>query len=56
MLKRYLGFVNFYKQYIPRLVDELVPLHLLLQKDVPSKLTQQHKDAVFEVVECLLKA
>ena len=56
MLQRYSGFVNFYRQCIPRLADKLVLLHLLLQEDVPLKLTQQHKDAIFEFTDCLLNA
>ena len=54
-LHRFLGFVNFYKQYIPRLADKLVPLQLLLRKDVPFNLTQQQKNTFFEMNESLLK-
>ena len=44
-LQCFLGFVNFYKQYIPSFADKSVPLlHLLLRKDVPFKVSQQLKD------------
>ena len=55
-LQRYLGFVNFYRSYIPRLADKTCCLQELIKKDVPFKLTQQHKDAIFEINESLLKA
>ena len=42
-LKRYLGFVNFFRQNVPRLAEVLVPLHLLLRKDVLFKVTQQKR-------------
>ena len=56
LLQLFLGFVNFYRQYIPRLVDKLVLLHLMLQKVVPFNSTQDPKDAILEINECLLKA
>ena len=55
-LQRYLGFVNFYRSYIPRLADKTCCLQELIKKDVPFKLSQQHKDAIFEINESLLKA
>ena len=55
LLQLFLGFVNFCRQYIRRPFNKLVPLHLLLQKDVPFNLTQAQKDAIFEISECLLK-
>ena len=54
-LQRSIKNVNCYKQYIPRLARKMVQLHLLLRKDVPFKLSQQHKDALFEANECLLQ-
>ena len=51
-----MGLVNSYRQYIPRLAHKLAPLLLLRRKDVQFKLKQQHKDRVFEINECLLKA
>ena len=38
-LQRYIGFVQFYRQYIPRLAEKLVPLYKLLQKDDKYELT-----------------
>ena len=52
-LQRYIGFVQFYRQYIPRLAEKLVPLYKLLQKDVKFQLTQAHKDAIFDINENL---
>ena len=46
-LQRYLGFVNFYRSYIPRLADKTCISQELIKKDVPFKLSQQHKDAIF---------
>ena len=54
-LQRYLGFVNFYRSYIPRLADKTCCLQELIKRDVPFKLSQKHKDAIFEITECLLR-
>ena len=54
-LQRYLGSANYNRQYIPRLTDKIVPLHLLLRGGVFFKLTQQHKDTISANNECLLK-
>ena len=55
-LPGYVGFVQFYRQYIPRLAEKLVPLHKLLQKDVKYELTQIHKHAIFGIKENLANA
>ena len=55
-LQHYLGFVNFYRSYISRLADKTCCLHELIKTDVLFKLSQQHKDAIFEITESLLKA
>ena len=55
-LQRYIGFVQFYRQYIPNLAEKLVPLYKLLQKDVTFSLTQVHKDCIFDINENLAKA
>ena len=55
-LQCYLGFVNFFRTYIPRLADKTCCLQELIKKDVTFKLEQQHNDAIFEINESLLKA
>ena len=55
-LQRFIGFVQFYCQYIPRLAEKLVPLYKLLLKDVKYELTQIHKDAIFDINENLANA
>ena len=55
-LQRYIGFVQFYRQYIPMLAEKLVPLYKLLQKDVKFTLTQVHKDAIFDINQNLARA
>ena len=55
-LQRYIGFVQFYRQYIPCLAEKLVPLYKLLQKDAKFELTQVHKDAMFDINENLANA
>ena len=55
-LQRYIGFVHFYRQYIPRLAEKLVPLYTLLQKDVKFQFTQVHIDAIFDINENLANA
>ena len=55
-LQRYIGFVQFYRQYIPMLAEKLVPLYKLLQKNVKFALTQVHKDAIFDINQNLARA
>ena len=55
-LQRYIGFVQLYRQYIPRLAKKLTPMYKLLQKNIKFQLTQQHKDLIFEINENLAKA
>ena len=55
-LQRYIGFVQFYRQYMPKLAEKLVPLYKLLQKDVKFEMTQVHKDAIFDINENLARA
>ena len=55
-LQRYIGFVQFYRQYIPKLAEKLVPLYKLLQKDVKFAMMQVHKDAIFDINENLARA
>ena len=55
ILQRYLGFVNFYRSYNPRLADKTAILHELIKKDTTFKLEQRHKDVIFDLNESLLK-
>ena len=47
-LQRYLGFLNYYRNYIPRLSEKLVPFFQLLKKDekvlVTSELIEQFNE------------
>ena len=52
-LQRYLDFVNFYRSYIHRLADKTCCLQELSKKEVRFELEQQHKDAIFEIIESL---
>ena len=54
-LQRYIVFVQFYRQFIPRLAETLVPLYKLLQNVVMVALTQVHKDASFDINENLAR-
>ena len=56
LLQRYIGFVQFYRQYITMLAEKLVPLYKLLQKDIKFTLTQVHKDAIFDINQNLARA
>lgn len=43
-LQAYLGLLNYYGKFLPRLSDTLAPLHALLRKNVPFKWTKEcHK-------------
>ncbi|CAB3246497.1 unnamed protein product [Arctia plantaginis] len=39
-LQAYLGLLNYYGKFLPRLADHLAPLHNLLRKDVPFRWTE----------------
>ena len=55
-LQRYIGFVQFYRQYIPRFAEKLVSLYKLLQRNVKYELTRIHEDAIFDNNENLANA
>ena len=40
-LQRYLGFVNYYRNYIPRLSEKIAPFHELIKSDKPVKIDQE---------------
>ena len=43
-LQRYLGFVNYYRNYIPRMAEKLNPFCKLLKTEVPIIFTSQLKE------------
>ena len=55
-LQRYIGFVQFYRQYKPKLAEKLILLYKLFQKHVKYELTQIHKDDIFDINETLANA
>ena len=40
-LQRYLGFVNYYENYIPRMAEKLNPFYKLLETEVPINITSE---------------
>ena len=55
-LQRYLGFLNYYKNYIPRLSKKLVPFFQLLKKDekvfVTTELVEQFNEINRDLNRC----
>ena len=47
-LQRWIGFVQFSRQYFQRFTGRFVALYKLLQKDVNFELTQVHKYAILD--------
>ena len=42
-LQRYLGFVNYYRNYLPRMAERLNPFYKLLKAEVPINITSELK-------------
>ena len=40
-LQRHIGFVNYYRNYIPRLSEKMAPFHELIKAEKPIKITNQ---------------
>lgn len=55
-LQAYLGLLNYYGKFIPRLSEKLVPLHKLLQKDTPFSWSQECHDAFEKSKTCLVNS
>ena len=55
-LQRYLGFLNYYRNYIPRLSEKLVPFFQLLKKDekvlVTTELVEQFNEINRDLDKC----
>ena len=55
-LQRYLGFVNYYRNYIPRMAEKLQPFYKLLKTEVPINITSELKDTFDSVNTALSDA
>ena len=55
-LQRYLGFVNYYRKYIPRMAENLNPFYNLLKTEVPINITSELKETVDSVNKTLSDA
>ena len=55
-LQRYLGFVNYYRNYIPRMVEKLNPFYKLLKAEVPINITSDLKETFDSVNKALSDA
>ena len=43
-LQRYLGFVNYYRNYIPRMTEKYNPFYKLLETEVPIEISSELKE------------
>ena len=55
-LPRYLGFVNYYRNYIPRLAEKLTPFYKLLKTEVPINIMSELKNIFDSVNRALNEA
>ena len=55
-LQRYLGFVNYYRNYIPRMAEKLNPFYKLLKAIVPINITSELKETFDSVNKALSDA
>ena len=55
-LQRYLGFVNYYRNYIPRMAEKLNPFYNLLKTEVPINITSDLKETFDSVNTALSNA
>ena len=54
--QRYLGFVNYYRNYIPRMAEKLHPFYKLLKTEVPINITSELKETIDSVNKALSDA
>ena len=47
-LQRYLGSVNYYRNYIPRMAEKLNPFYKLLKTEVPINVTSEFKETLIQ--------
>ena len=55
-LQRYLGFVKYYRNYIPRMAEKLNPFYKLLKTEVPISITSELKEKFDSVNKALSDA
>ena len=55
-LQRYLGFVNYYRNYISRMAEKPNPFYKLLKTEVPIKITSELKETFDSVNKALSDA
>ena len=55
-LQRYLGFVNYYRNHIPRMAEKLNPFYKLLKTEVPINITSNLKETFDSVNKALSDA
>ena len=55
-LQRYLGFVNCYRKYIPRMAEKLHPFYKLLKTEVPINITSEFTEIFDSVNKALSDA
>ena len=55
-LQRYLGFKNYYRNYIPRMAEKLNPFYKLLKAEVPINITSELKETFDSVNKALSDA
>ena len=55
-LKRYLDFVNYYRNYIPRMAEKLNPFYKMLKTEVPIIITSELKETFDSVIKALSDA
>ena len=55
-LQRYLGFVNYHRNYIPRMAEKLNPFYKLLKREVPINITSELKETIDSVNKALSDA
>ena len=55
-LQRYLGFVNYYRNYIPRTAEKLNPFYKFFKTEVPINITSELKETFHSVNKALSDA
>ena len=56
VLQRYLGFVIYHRNYIPRMAEKLKPFYSFLKSEVPINITSEFKESFDSVNKELIDA